>query len=162
MKQEIFNLIDDVIRSAKNVGYCTDYEGEVEEEESNLSGYERELRKKIEDIEEENASLTVELETVKRERKELRFELSEKSRFVWWVWNVYAKNVSDLLVELECSSSPFTLINMSSSIKYLKEYTDNIYNGTYLRSDISVDVKRELTDIEIEQLGAAEAEIKGE
>ena len=113
--------------------------------------------------------LEQELECVRRERKELRYKTSEQSRFIWWVWDVYAKNVHDLIsaINLACTYKSAEAaqngyyglpMNCWQTIGYLKEYTDKIYDGTYLRNDTGTGVKRELTDAEIEHLGACEAE----
>lgn len=95
-----------------------------------------------------------ELQELKDENKKMRLELnalrcqkSKDDRFIWWIWNVYAKHVQDLLLELDKTALPITPFGamppfgISQSIKYLKEYTEHIYDGTYLDVAMSVDVK---------------------
>ena len=69
--------------------------------------------------------LNVELHT-------LRFKESQEQRFIWWIWNVYARNVQELLLELEKTTFPVTPFGMSALVKRIKEGTEHIYDGTYL------------------------------
>jgi len=101
----------------------------------------KKLQDEVADLREKNIKLRLELQT-------LRFKESQENRFVWWVYQVYARNVSDLLTELERTTFPVTPFGMSNTIKRLKEYTEHIYDGTYLDVEISADVK---SDDEVEK-----------
>lgn len=101
----------------------------------------KKLQDEVADLREKNIKLRLELQT-------LRFKESQENRFVWWVYQVYARNVSDLLTELERTTFPVTPFGMSNIIKRLKEYTEHIYDGTYLDVEISADVK---SDDEVEK-----------
>ena len=101
------------------------------------------------------------------------FRNAELSRFVWWVYQVYARNVQELTsgiteactyeTEEKAEKGKYGLpIRCWKYIRYLEEYTAGIYNGTYLDSETSTVVKRELSDAEINELGAQEAEKRGE
>jgi len=86
------------------------------------------------ELEDENRKLRLELHT-------LRFKESQEQRFIWWVLNVYGKHIQELLGMLEKTTRPFTPFGMSAEIRYIKEGTEHIYDGTYLDVEISVDVK---------------------
>ena len=101
----------------------------------------KKLQDEVADLREKNIKLRLELQT-------LRFKERQENRFVWWVHQVYARNVSDLLTELERTTFPVTPFGMSNTIKRLKEYTEHIYDGTYLDVEISADVK---SDGEVEK-----------
>ena len=101
----------------------------------------KKLQDEVADLREKNIKLRLELQT-------LRFKERQENRFVWWVHQVYARNVSDLLTELERTTFPVTPFGMSNTIKRLKEYTEHIYDGTYLDVEISADVK---SDDEVEK-----------
>ena len=101
----------------------------------------KKLQDEVADLREKNIKLRLELQT-------LRFKESQENRFVWWVYQVYARNVSDLLTELERTTFPVTPFGMSNTIKRLKEYTEHIYDGAYLDVEISADVK---SDDEVEK-----------
>ena len=84
------------------------------------------------------------LTTIKTEVKELRYKTSEQEKFIWWIWNVYAKNVGDLISAInaactyesaDAAKNGYYGLPMTcwQTISYLKEYTDGIYNGTYLK-----------------------------
>lgn len=101
------------------------------------------------------------------------FRNAELSRFVWWVYQVYARNVQELTsgiteactyeTEEKAEKGKYGLpIRCWEYIRYLEEYTAGIYNGTYLDSETSTVVKRDLSDFEINELGAQEAEKRGE
>ena len=75
----------------------------------------------------------------------LRFKESQEERFIWWVWNVYAKDVQKLLAEINrlvlvSPDTPWSLV------RNLKDYTEKIYNGTYLGVEISTVVKDDPTE----------------
>ena len=101
----------------------------------------KKLQDEVADLREKNIKLRLELQT-------LRFKERQENRFVWWVHQVYARNVSDLLTELERTTFPVTPFGMSNTIKRLKEYTEHIYDGAYLDVEISADVK---SDDEVEK-----------
>lgn len=103
----------------------------------------------------ENINLKSRAIDAEERANELLRKTSEQERFVWWIWAVYARNVHDLLLELEGTSK---LGLKFSLIRNLRDYTDGIYNGTYLANAKSMEAKRDLSDAEIEELGAREAE----
>lgn len=88
----------------------------------------------IEELEEKNRKLRLELHT-------LRYKESQEQRFIWWIWNVYGKHIQELLGMLEKTTFPFTPFGMSAEIRYIKDGTEHIYDGTYLDVEISADVK---------------------
>jgi len=104
----------------------------------------------IDELENKNRKLRLELHT-------LRFKESQEQRFIWWIWNVYAKNVQDLLTAIN-ESVIDGADSIWSFVNNLRDYTEKIYDGTYLDAKTSVVVKRDLSDAEIEELGAQEAE----
>jgi len=84
-------------------------------------------------LKERDKSLRLELHT-------LRFKESQEQRFIWWVWNVYAKNVQELLIQ----TRKVLLIHSDafwSLVRNLTDYTERIYDGTYLDVQISTDAK---------------------
>jgi len=77
---------------------------------------------------------------------------AELSRFVWWVFHVYARNVQELTsgiteactyeTEEKAEKGKYGLpIRCWKYVRYLEEYTAGIYNGTYLDSETSTGVK---------------------
>ena len=77
---------------------------------------------------------------------------AELLRFVWWVYQVYARNVQELTsgiteactyeTEEKAEKGKYGLpIRCWEYIRYLEEYTAGIYNGTYLDSETSTGVK---------------------
>ena len=126
---------------------------------------EEQIKGKLE-LEDKNRKLRLELDT-------LRFKESQEQRFIWWIWNVYVKNVEELITDImrvttydteeEAKEGKYGLPkHCFDLIKKIDEYTEHIYDGTYLDVEISTVVKRELSDAEIEELGAQEAEKRGE
>ena len=96
---------------------------------------EEQIKGKLE-LEDKNRELRLKLYTLLRKE-------AEEQRFIWWIWNVYARNVDDLLTELERTSfPPLPFLPYASAVKRLKEYTEHIYDGTYLDIEISADVKK--------------------
>ena len=94
---------------------------------------------------EENAKLRLELHT-------LRFKESQEQRFIWWVWNVYAKNVMDTACaiiqactyqdEPTAASGKYGLPKSCfEMLERLTQYTHGINDGTYLDVEISADNK---------------------
>ena len=88
----------------------------------------------IEYFQNENRRLRIELQA-------LRFKESQEQRFIWWIWNVYARNVHELLLELEKTTFPVTPFGMSALVKHIKEGTGHIYDGTYLDVEVSMENK---------------------
>jgi len=95
--------------------------------------------------EEENRKLRLELHT-------LRFKESQEQRFIWWVWNVYSKNVMDTIAaithactyqdEATAASGKYGLpIKCFEMMRRLTESSHGIYDGTYLDVEISTGVK---------------------
>ena len=92
---------------------------------------EEQIKGKIE-LEDKNRKLRLELHT-------LRFKEAQENRFIWWIYQVYAKHVSDLLIELDRTTFPVTPFGLSNTVKRLKEYTGHIYDGTYLDTAMSTE-----------------------
>ena len=90
-----------------------------------------------------NRKLRLELHT-------LRFKESQEERFVWWILNVYARNVSDLLQIIKDGVPSNRQIEFSRITDRLSEYTEHIYDGTYLDTEISVVVNEQSkTDVSV-------------
>lgn len=82
----------------------------------------------------------------------LRFKESQEERFIWWIYNVYSRNVRDLIyaimgattydTEGEAKEGKYALPKECFDLmKRIDEYTEHIYDGTYLDVETSVDVK---------------------
>ena len=83
-------------------------------------------------------------EELLKERNELhtlRFKESQENRFIWWIGNVYAQHVQNLISEIEKAKVIIPRTDIWGTIRYLKEYTEKIYDGTYLDVEISTGVK---------------------
>lgn len=97
-------------------------------------------------------ALRIRAERAEGELHTLRFKESQEQRFIWWIWNVYAKNVNDLILSI-ISATTYDNETMAKLGKYglpikcfeimerVKGGTDRIYDGTYLDVEISTDVK---------------------
>ena len=96
-------------------------------------------------LEESNKNLRLELHT-------LRFKESQEQRFVWWIWNVYSRNVCDLIyailgattydTEGEAKEGKYALPKHCFDLmKRIDEYTEHIYDGTYLDIEVSTENK---------------------
>lgn len=96
---------------------------------------EEQIKGKLE-LEDKNRKLRLELNA-------LRFKEAQEQRFIWWVREVFAKNVQELLLELEKTTFPVTPFGMSALVKRIKEGTNGIYDGTYLDVEISAVVKND-------------------
>jgi len=92
----------------------------------------KKLQDEVADLREKNIKLRLELHT-------LRFKEAQENRFIWWIYQVYAKHVSDLLIELDRTTFPVTPFGLSNTVKRLKEYTGHIYDGTYLDTAMSTE-----------------------
>ena len=101
-------------------------------------------------LEELNKKLCLELST-------LRFKESQEQRFIWWIYQVYSRNVCDLIYEIigattydtegEAKEGKYSLPkHCFDLLKRLDEYTEHIYDGTYLDTEISADVKNNNPD----------------
>ena len=101
-------------------------------------------------LEELNKKLRLELST-------LRFKESQEQRFIWWIYQVYSRNVCDLIYEImgattydtegEAKEGKYSLPkHCFDLLKRLDEYTEHIYDGTYLDTEISADVKNNNPD----------------
>ncbi len=104
-----------------------------------------EINKTPEELREENRRLRLELHT-------LRFKELAEQRFIWWIWNEYAKSVEKLIYSIVNSTTYDTngkaKIGVGSIpeysfdlIKRVYEYTEHIYDGTLLDVEISMDAK---------------------
>ena len=96
--------------------------------------------------------LTSERNQARLELKILRFKESQEQRFIWWVWNVYARNVDDLChaimgattydTEGEAKEGKYGLpIKCFELIRKVEENTMHIVDGAYLDVEISTGVK---------------------
>ena len=123
----------------------------------------KKLQDEVADLREKNIKLRLELST-------LRFKEAQENRFVWWVYNVYSKNVCDLIyaimgattydTEGEAKEGKYGLPkHCFDLIKRIDEYTEHIYDGTYIdvemstepsNSDVSM-TENVLTDVKTQQ-----------
>jgi hypothetical protein len=73
----------------------------------------------------------------------LKFKESQEQRYIWWVYQVYARNVQDLILDImgattydtegEAKEGKYALPKHCFDLmKRLDEYTEHIYDGTYL------------------------------
>ena len=101
----------------------------------------------VEELEDTIRRLRVELHT-------LRFKESQEQRFIWWVREVFAKNVQDTVAgiieactyqdEPTAAAGKYGLpIKCFEMMRRLTEYTHGIYDGTYLDVEISAVVKNQ-------------------
>jgi hypothetical protein len=99
----------------------------------------------IEYFQNENRRLRLELQT-------LHFKESQEQRFIWWIWNVYARNVCDLIYSIlgattydtdgEAKGGNYALPKHCFDLmKRIDEYTEHIYDGTYLDIEVSTENK---------------------
>ena len=105
----------------------------------------KKLTDEVSDLREKNIKLRIELEI-------LRFKESQEQRFIWWVWNVYSRNVCDLIyailgattydTEGEAKEGKYALPKHCFDLmKRIDEYTEHIYDGTYLDIEVSTENK---------------------
>ncbi|KKT67907.1 MAG: hypothetical protein UW63_C0093G0002 [Candidatus Uhrbacteria bacterium GW2011_GWF2_44_350] len=89
------------------------------------------------------------LKPLREELKHLRFKTSAQDRFIFWIWNVYARNVQDLILDImgattydtegEAREGKYSLPkHCFDLIKRIDEYTEKIYDGTYLDNKTSM------------------------
>jgi len=104
---------------------------------------EEQIRGKLE-LEDKNRKLRCELYT-------LRFKESQENRFVWWVYQVYARNVLDLVqsVPVMCPCDTEEDIPFIELAARIKEYTEHIYDGTYL--DTAMSTEQSKSDVSMTQ-----------
>jgi hypothetical protein len=118
---------------------------ELESENKRILDEFKKLNEMWEDEYEENKKLRLEL-------KILRFKESQEQRFIWWVWNVYARNVDDLChaimsattydTEGEAKEGKYGLpIKCFELIRKVEENTMHIVDGTYLDIEVSMENK---------------------
>ncbi len=94
----------------------------------------KQLQDEVADLREKNIKLRLELQT-------LRFKESQENRFVWWVYQVYARNVLDLVqsVPVMCPCDTEEDVPFIELAARIKEYTEHIYDGTYLDTAMSTE-----------------------
>ena len=123
----------------------------VEHKEPTHSQTEKILRDAIEEqikgkleLEDKNRKLRLELQT-------LRFKESQENRFVWWVYQVYARNVLDLVqsVPVMCPCDTEEDVPFIELAARIKEYTEHIYDGTYL--DTAMSTEQSNSDVSVTQ-----------
>jgi len=99
----------------------------------------------IEYFQNENRRLRLELQV-------LRFKESQEQRFIWWIWNVYARNVDDLCHAImgattydtdgEAKEGKYGLpIKCFELMRKVEENTMHIVDGTYLDVEVSTENK---------------------
>jgi len=76
---------------------------------------------------------------------------AELSRFVWWVYQVYARNVLDLVqsVPVMCPCDTEEDVPFIELAARIKEYTEHIYDGTYL--DTAMSTEQSNSDVSMTQ-----------
>ena len=123
----------------------------VEHKEPTQSQTEKILRDAIEEqikgkleLEDKNRKLRLDLHT-------LRFKEAQENRFVWWVYQVYARNVLDLVqsVPVMCPCDTEEDVPFIELAARIKEYTEHIYDGTYL--DTAMSTEQSNSDVSVTQ-----------
>ena len=104
----------------------------------------KKLQDEVTDLREKNIKLRLELQT-------LRFKESQENRFVWWVYQVYARNVLDLVqsVPVMCPCDTEEDVPFIELAARIKEYTEHIYDGTYL--DTAMSTEQSNSDVSMTQ-----------
>lgn len=113
----------------------------------------------IEELKTENRKLRLELHT-------LRFKESQEQRFIWWIYNVYSRNVQDLILDImgattydtegEAKEGKYSLPKHCFDLmKRIDEYTEHIYDGTYLDVEMGIENKDNYGDKVMEIIGNA-------
>ena len=119
--------------------------GNLKKDFGRLANNELANQSEIDKLREQNKSLRLEL-------KILRFKESQEQRFIWWIWNVYARNVDDLChaimgattydTEGEAKEGKYGLpIKCFELIRKVEENTMHIVDGTYLDIEVSTENK---------------------
>jgi len=116
----------------------------IEELKPELATRYEELLNEVTDLREKNIKLRLELQT-------LRFKESQENRFVWWVYQVYARNVLDLVqsVPVMCPCDTEEDVPFIELAARIKEYTEHIYDGTYL--DTAMSTEQSNSDVSMTQ-----------
>lgn len=123
----------------------------VEHKEPTQSQTEKILRDAVEEqikgkleLEDKNRKLRLDLHT-------LRFKEAQENRFVWWVYQVYARNVLDLVqsVPVMCPCDTEEDVPFIELAARIKEYTEHIYDGTYL--DTAMSTEQSNSDVSMTQ-----------
>jgi hypothetical protein len=97
-------------------------------------------------------SLEEAIRKLRLELSTLRFKESQENRFVWWIYNVYSRNVCDLIyaimgattydTEGEAKEGKYGLpIKCFELIRKVEENTMHIVDGTYLDVEVSTENK---------------------
>ena len=105
---------------------------------------EEQIKGKLE-LEDKNRKLRLELNA-------LRFKEAQEQRFIWWVREVFAKNVQDTIAgimeactyqdEPTAAAGKYGLpIKCFEMMRSLTEYTHGIYDGAYITHQVSTVVK---------------------
>jgi len=104
----------------------------------------KQLQDEVTDLREKNIKLRLDLQT-------LRFKESQENRFVWWVYQVYARNVLDLVqsVPVMCPCDTEEDVPFIELAARIKEYTEHIYDGTYL--DTAMSTEQSNSDVSMTQ-----------
>ena len=109
-----------------------------------VDAIEEQIKGRLE-LEDKNRELRLKLYTLLRKE-------AQEQRFIWWIWNVYSRNVNDLIYDImgattydtegEAKDGKYSLPKHSFDLmKRIDEYTEHIYDGTYLDVEISTGVK---------------------
>ncbi len=94
--------------------------------------------------------LMSEINKLRLELKVLRFKESQEQRFIWWVWNVYSKNVMDTALgiiqactyqdEPTAEAGKYGLPKKCfENLDRLIEYSHGINDGTYFDTEASME-----------------------
>jgi hypothetical protein len=113
---------------------------------------EEQIKGKLE-LEDKNRKLRAELNA-------LRVKTSQQERFIWWIWNVYSRNVIDLIYDImgattydtegEAKDGKYALPKHCFDLmKRIDEYTEHIYDGTYL--DTAMSTEQSNSDVSMTQ-----------
>jgi len=99
----------------------------------------KKLQDEVADLREKNIKLRLEFHT-------LRFKESQEQRFIWWVREVYIKNIQELINHItevcKYEEEEYALPQqVFQRISHIQEANNGIYDGTYLDVEISMGVK---------------------
>ena len=121
----------------------------------NVKQVKENFEKLIKEYKEKSQTITElhdEVRNLRLELHTLRFKESQEHRFIWWIWNVYSKNVMDTVAaithactyqdEATAASGKYGLpIKCFEMMRRLTESSHGICDGTYLDVEISTVVK---------------------
>ncbi len=100
------------------------------------------------------SGVEMELNEMKEKYNKVRIELtalrakeSQENRFIWWMWNVYLKNIEDMIygileattyeTEQDAEKGRYGLpIKCFDLMRQVSEYTEGIRGGTYIDSSV--------------------------